>query len=161
MKIKVQEGDVLDYANGGSAISSGDIVAISEMIGVAETDIAANETGAVAIKGVFSVTKVGSQAWSVGDKIFWDKTNTQFTKTASSDADVLAGYAVEAVGSGAGETTGKVLLIPGIGKKAAAVADEATADGSDPATTQALANALKTKVNALLAALRAAGVIDN
>lgn len=30
----------------------------------------------------------------------------------------------------------------------------ATADGSDPATTQALANALKVKLNALIAALK-------
>lgn len=30
----------------------------------------------------------------------------------------------------------------------------ATADGSDPATTQALANALKVKVNAIIAALQ-------
>ena len=37
----------------------------------------------------------------------------------------------------------------------AACADVSTADGSDAATTQALANALKTKLNALLAILRA------
>lgn len=42
---------------------------------------------------------------------------------------------------------------------AAAVADIATADGSDPATTQALANATKAKVNALLASLRAGGFL--
>ena len=36
-----------------------------------------------------------------------------------------------------------------------ACADVSTADGSDAATTQALANALKTKLNALLAILRA------
>ena len=44
---------------------------------------------------------------------------------------------------------------------AAAVADEATANASDLATAIALANALKTKVNALLAALRAAGLMDS
>lgn len=44
--------------------------------------------------------------------------------------------------------------------QAAAVADEATVDGSDPATTQALANALKVKVNALLASLRTANLLD-
>lgn len=42
---------------------------------------------------------------------------------------------------------------------AAAEADIATADGSDPATTQALANATKVKVNALLAKLRTKGVL--
>lgn len=40
-----------------------------------------------------------------------------------------------------------------------AVANIATADGSDAATTQALANATKAKVNELLASLRGAGVI--
>jgi len=39
------------------------------------------------------------------------------------------------------------------------IAAEDTADGSDAATTQALANALKVKVNALLAALKAAGLM--
>lgn len=45
------------------------------------------------------------------------------------------------------------------GKASVAVADIATADGSDPATTQALANATKAKVNALLAAMRTAGLL--
>lgn len=46
-----------------------------------------------------------------------------------------------------------------VSKKGAAVTDVSTADGSDAATTQALANALKVKLNALLASLRAAEVI--
>lgn len=45
------------------------------------------------------------------------------------------------------------------GRVAAAVADEATVDGSDAATTQALANALKDKMNEVLAALRDAGLM--
>jgi hypothetical protein len=39
------------------------------------------------------------------------------------------------------------------------VAQVATADGSDPATTQALANALKTSHNAVLTALKEAGIM--
>jgi len=42
---------------------------------------------------------------------------------------------------------------------AANIAAESTVDGSDAGTTQALANALKVKVNALLAALKAAGLM--
>lgn len=45
------------------------------------------------------------------------------------------------------------------GKAAAAVADIATADATDLATAQALANANKAKINALLAALRTAGLL--
>jgi hypothetical protein len=46
------------------------------------------------------------------------------------------------------------------GRVAAAVAAEETADGTTAETTQALANALKTKVNAILAALKAAGLME-
>ena len=51
----------------------------------------------------------------------------------------------------AGETT--------LQRIAANVVAEGTANGSDAATTQALANALKVKVNALLAALKTAGLM--
>lgn len=44
---------------------------------------------------------------------------------------------------------------------AEAVAAISTADGSDAATTQALANATKAKVNAILVALKAAGLMDS
>jgi hypothetical protein len=47
----------------------------------------------------------------------------------------------------------------GSNPQGAAVADVSTANGSDPATTQALANANKAKINELLASLRAAGII--
>lgn len=47
-----------------------------------------------------------------------------------------------------------------LGAQGSAIADIATADGSDAATTQALANATKAKVNVILAALRAHGLID-
>jgi len=43
--------------------------------------------------------------------------------------------------------------------KAANVAAETTADGSDANTTQALANALKVKVNAILTALKTSGIM--
>jgi len=44
-------------------------------------------------------------------------------------------------------------------KKCTTIAAEATANGSDAATTQALANALKTKLNAVIAALKAADLM--
>lgn len=45
------------------------------------------------------------------------------------------------------------------GIRAAAVADVATADGTDAGTTQTLANALKAKMNDLLTKLRTAGLL--
>ena len=44
-------------------------------------------------------------------------------------------------------------------KKCTTIAAEATANGSDATTTQALANALKVKLNAVIAALKAADLM--
>ena len=57
---------------------------------------------------MFDLKKVGSQAWAAGDKIYWDNTAKETTKTATSNT--LVGVAIEAVGSGAGETIGRVRL---------------------------------------------------
>lgn len=43
----------------------------------------------------------------------------------------------------------------------AAVAAISTVDASDPATTQAMANEVKVKVNAVIAALKAAGLMES
>jgi hypothetical protein len=44
-------------------------------------------------------------------------------------------------------------------RQVASVAAIATADGSDPATTQALANANKAKINEILVAMKASGAM--
>ena len=55
----VQDGNVIDYSNSGSAISSGDLVVMGETLGVALVDIAATTgTGAVAVTGVYNFAKV-------------------------------------------------------------------------------------------------------
>ena len=160
MKNFIQEGEIIEFANSGSAIASGDVVVIGEMVGVACGNIATGESGPVETCGVFELAKATGSAWTIGQKLFWDKTNLRFTGTASSDADLVAGYAFKAADSA--DATGYVKLCgPAVPKVVAAVAAEATVDGSDAATTQALANALKAKVNALIAALKASGVMDN
>lgn len=57
------------------------------------------------------------------------------------------------------QSVGKEIYKLATERVAATVAAEATANGSDAATTQALANALKTKVNAILTALKNAGLM--
>ena len=58
-------------------------------------------------KGV-DITKVGSQAWTVGAKVYWDDTNKRTTTVATDNT--LIGVAVEAVASGASDTIGRVRL---------------------------------------------------
>lgn len=79
------------------------------------------------------------------------------TATASNS---IIGWAFDKA-AGSGELIRVVIETPSVPMptQAAVVAAEATADGSDAATTQALANALKVKVNAILTSLKAAGLM--
>lgn len=68
-----------------------------------------------AAEGVFDVPKIGSQAWAEGDVIFWDEGNDRATKSGAGNQKM--GICVQAVGSGASATTGRVRL-DGVGNEA-------------------------------------------
>jgi predicted RecA/RadA family phage recombinase len=106
-----KEGKTWNWKNGtGSSAANGSIVVIGrERLGIATVAIANGSTGSVASEGIFEVTKVGSQAWAVGQRVFYN--GTAFT-TALALNSYFAGYAAETVGSGSGETTGYVRLAP-------------------------------------------------
>lgn len=107
MKNYVQSGDVVTVP-APAAVASGAGVLVGTLFGVAQTDADSGASVAIATSGVFDLVKVGSQAWTVGAAIYWDAANARCT-TASS-GNTLIGKAVLAVGSSAGETTGRVLL---------------------------------------------------
>lgn len=56
---------------------------------------------------MFELTKIGSQAWTVGALVYWDDANKRCTTVAT--ANLLIGVAA-AVEGGAGNTTGLVRL---------------------------------------------------
>lgn len=107
MKNLVQEGALITVS-APAAKSSGDGVLVGSLFGVASNDAANGADVVIATEGVFELAKVGSQAWTVGVRVYWDDGNSYCTTTATSNK--LIGVAVEAVGSGAGETLGKVRL---------------------------------------------------
>lgn len=81
---------------------------IGQLFGVASSDVLSGADGVFDTRGIYELTKVGSQAWTVGAAIYWDDTNKYCTTTATSN--LLIGCAMVAVGSGAGETLGVVRL---------------------------------------------------
>lgn len=96
----LQEGDILNYTNGGgSTIASGAVVLIGKRIGVAIADIAPSATGSLAMEGVWSIAKLGTDNVSQGDILYWDAANSRLTATASGNTQ--AGFAAAAAGSGA------------------------------------------------------------
>ena len=73
-----------------------------------QVETGSGEPVETALVGVFDITKVGSQAWTVGAKVYWDDTNKRCTTVATDNT--LIGVAVEAVASGASDTIGRVRL---------------------------------------------------
>ena len=146
MKNLIQDGVILDYLNGGSAITSGSPVVMGNRIGVAVEDIASGDTGEVLMEGVCSLDKATGQAWSIGDEIFWDVGASKTTNVGT--GNVHAGFAVEAALTG--DTSGKICLEESA-KQVALQADTVAAD----------LTAMKADFNALLAKMKAAGIMAN
>jgi len=103
----VQEGEVLTLAMPYDR-TSGQGLLVGSIFGVALVDALSTVEASVAVTGVWEITKAGSQAWTVGLPIYWDDSAKALTSTVGTNKFV--GHAVEAVGSGAGETLGKVRL---------------------------------------------------
>lgn len=99
-----QRGEVIDYT-AEEALKSGDVVDLTTRVGVAGTDIAAGETGAVHVVGVFEMPKA-SGAVTVGQALYWDKAAGNITTTAGSTP---AGWAVAAAEADAATVLVKLL----------------------------------------------------
>ena len=107
MKNYVQPGATLTLT-APYAVTSGDGLLVGSIFGVAAGDAASGATVEAALTGVFDLTKIGSQAWTVGAKVYWDDTNKRCTTVATDNT--LIGVAVQAVAGGAGDTIGRVRL---------------------------------------------------
>ena len=107
MKTYVQPGNTITLT-APYAVASGDGLLVGSIFGVASGTAALGESVETALTGVFDITKIGSQAWTAGAKIYWDDTNKRTTNVATSNT--LIGVATEAVAGGAGDTIGRVRL---------------------------------------------------
>lgn len=112
----VYAGETLDYTNSGSAIASGDIVVIGNIMGVALTDIANGETGAVAIEKVWTAPKVSAAVIAQGEKVMWDVSASAFDDSLASPATGdVTGCCIATKAAGNGDTTVEVKLNVGVG----------------------------------------------
>lgn len=134
--------------------------------GVAAHDVLSGVDAAFLTEGVFSLAKTSAQSWTQGDRIYWDDTNKRCDNVGT--VGMLIGYATAAAANPS--ATGLVNLEAPTAR-AAAVASltdssgGAAANGTIEAVTDVAtaANGIKelaTKLNELLAALRAVGMIS-
>jgi predicted RecA/RadA family phage recombinase len=173
----IQPGEILTLT-APYARTAGQGAQVGSIFGVALSDVDNGAAGEFRTTGVFKLTKIESQAWTVGAKVYWDNTEKECTTVAT--VGMLIGVAAEAVADGAGDVIGAVRLngtAPSTaeGPQAAiasftfgtditaATANNALTDSAADNPTKAqfdeLAKEVGTKVNDILVALRAAGVI--
>lgn len=94
----MQRGEALDYVNATeSTIEAGTVVTIGSHIGIAGSDIAPGETGAIEVEGVFSFPLTDSTAVAQGTAVYWDGSGITAT---SGENTVAAGYAALAAAAG-------------------------------------------------------------
>lgn len=91
----IYDGDAIDYTP-SAAVTAGDIVVQNDMIGVAKTDIAASEKGALALTGVYSFPKATNVAYTVGTDLFWDEAEATVNSDSESGANLWIGKCVKA-----------------------------------------------------------------
>ena len=125
----VQKGEAIDYTP-SSAVSAGDVVVQGDLVGVAKLDIKADALGALAVSGVFDISKAtgAGTAIAVGALVHYDEAAKVVTENDASGANKLIGITVKAASDD--DATARVLLIQG--ERAIAQA-EATETGTDTA----------------------------
>ncbi|MCO1337068.1 DUF2190 family protein [Microbulbifer sp. OS29] len=114
----VQDGCMLDVTNSTSAdITSGQVVAVGAVLGVAMDDIAVGESGVLAIDGVFTVPKVSGAEINQGESLTWVVASSAFDDNAATAAtgDITGStaFAAEAAGAGAASLAVKFTGVPG------------------------------------------------
>lgn len=105
MKNYVAKGNVIDYIAPG-AVTTGIPVIMTDMVGVPTISGVLNDVIPVEMEGIFELPKLTGEAWTVGQKIYWDGAAVKCTTTAG---------ALKQIGNASapflsGDTLGKVRL---------------------------------------------------
>ena len=120
MKTFVQDGTCMDIT-AAATYTSGQVVALGNILGVATANIASGAAGVICTSGVFAVPKVAGAVIAAGESLTWDVSAAAFDDNlalpASGDITGAASFAFEA--AGAGVTTIKVMFTGAPGTKTA------------------------------------------
>lgn len=106
MKNYLDDGDTIPIASMPEAVDSGEFIIVGDLMGVGVAAFDSGAAGTLKRTGVFWLPKTTSEAWTQGQKLFWNSSTKKFT-IDSSKVPVSA-VAWEAALSA--DTEGKVLL---------------------------------------------------
>jgi predicted RecA/RadA family phage recombinase len=103
--VKINSGETINYTP-ATDVAAGDVILQGSLFGVALTAIPAGRLGALAISGIFRITKLSSDNVTAGAVLYWDNANKRVTLSASGNTRI--GLAVAA--SPSGQATADVLI---------------------------------------------------
>ena len=150
----VQKGEAIDFRP-ETNIKAGTIVPFNGLVGIARLDIRAGELGALAVTGVFESPKA-NESIDVGDAVYWDAANEAATKERT---DIYLGTAVYNAQASSEFVCYLLNASKNIGSASSATAiDDLGTLASDSGCSESMV-VLKEKINAILEALRSAGII--
>ncbi len=95
----IQPGETITVA-APATTTSGSLVVVGSLIGVAELDAASGADVQIATEGVFSLPKVTTDVVTQGDKLYWDSVAGKLTVTPGTNSKPLVGFARAAAGNG-------------------------------------------------------------
>jgi len=99
MKNYVQEGKTITVT-APAAVTSGQLVVVGSIVGVAGFDAALGADVEVVTQGVFELPKIATDVINQGDKLYWDSGQAKLTKTAGTGSKPMVGVATAAAGNG-------------------------------------------------------------
>lgn len=109
MKNYSGQGRTLDFSP-ASDTAGGAAMVMGDTVGVAVGEIAAGETGAVAVEGVYELPKVAGTAWTVGQALDFDASESAFTVGLTAASGDVTRCAVVAAPATSAATVGLVKL---------------------------------------------------
>lgn len=158
MKNQTQVGDTLTLV-APSNLTAGQGFLVGAIFAIASQNALSGEQVEGKRKGVYTLPKTSAQAWSVGERIYWDAANNRCDKTGTVGMLIGAATADAANPSAVGNVVLSGTFAALFEGAQTAILDISTANASDLPTAQALANQCKATINTLLAELRIIGVI--
>jgi len=88
----VQRGEVIDIKNsGGLPIRTGTVVNLTTRIGIAAADTPVGQIGGVHVIGIFDIPAVTTEAFTVGQEVYWNGAYI----TSNTTSTIPAGWIVE------------------------------------------------------------------
>lgn len=115
MKNFVQNGSTVEWTNSGTAVLSGAVVVVGNLLGIAATDIGAGETGTVQIEGCFTLPAKSAATINQGDSVDWDVSTGDLSNNISSPASGDNVGGAIAIEDKTAANTVVVKLLPGQG----------------------------------------------